>query len=320
MKRAFRVLSMMLVTVLVAQLCMPLAFAATSDYDLVLLDQYEADHYEMAAYQQGDTFYVITVLDNGDIELAFAEKEQLARTLWIGSQDVMPTAQFAPVKIGADNLNFARTVIDYGEQHQAQSEVVDIEVYPTSATNGIQAYGGKGTDDYNSLIRQLEDIHGPEHVDYDWTGMWANVVGGLTYNYKEILDYDMIYRDSFSFSVGTTLGGLIATVAAFIPGLSVPMAIISGVLGVAALYNTVLEHSGVLASYYGSAVYCRYVLVEGRGPYYECFKTTDYNGWVEEGNYYSAALEDIGTRYSSTQEIFESYTMQRVRAFENYGR
>lgn len=312
-----RIVSALLVIVMGVSLVIPAA--ATTPLlgnGPVLLDRYQAEHYEMAAYREDDMFYVITVLDDGSIELAFAEKEQSARSLWLTQQDVMPITHLA-----VDNLDFVRSVIDYGMQHQSQSEVVKVEFRPAlesqmSVTSSIQTMG-VGTDGYNTLMNQLQAIHGPERYDYNWTGIAYHIVGNLTYNYKENLTLSMRYNDSFKFNMGTSLGSIVASILARITGVGL-LSIIADVLGVIALGSTILDHSGAIASYNGGAVYSRYVMVQGGGPYYQCSKSTAYRGWVEEGNYGSAKLEDLGTYYSATQEIFESYDKQRNMAYANY--
>lgn len=299
------------------QLCMPTAFALTTACDeLILLDEYITPHYEMAAYQANDIFYVITTQDNGDIELAFAEKGHSARSLWIKQQDIWPSNDLKTTTLTIKDFGFIKKVIDYGLQHQNESKFVDVKVVSQPPFNAnLEA---TETDDYKSLMNQLEKIHGPEHSNYDWTGMSSNTVDGLTYNYKQRLDLDMTYRDRFSFNMGTSLGSLVATILGLYSGLAVPMMILGSVLGVAGTATAILDHAGVIASYYGSAMYSRYVLVEGGGPYYTCYKTIYYNGWIEEGNYNSATLDEIGTKYSDTEQVFESYIIQREKARESY--
>ena len=77
--------------------------------------------------------------------------------------------------------------------------------------------------------------------------------------------------------------------------------------------NTLLTYAGVLTNYYSSVVYHRYVMINGRGPYFECDKITEYNGWARKNNSSTARIEDLGTKYSVTQEIFVSYSSQREK-------
>ena len=89
-------------------------------------------------------------------------------------------------------------------------------------------------------------------------------------------------------------------------------------VGIASAVNTLLTYAGVLTNYYSSVVYHRYVMINGRGPYFECDKITEYNGWARKNNSSTARIEDLGTKYSVTQEIFVSYSRQREKAYANY--
>lgn len=287
--------------------------------ETVLLDVFIADHYKMAAYTDDDTAWVFTVFDDGSIEVASSpiDGSGIVRSVWLSTEDLSYTSQRGGKEIFED-LAYFQAVKEYSlDNIDMSEEMIVTQVNRSPESQRGMAVTTSGTDDYNALMAQLEAIHGPQHYDYNWTGMSSQLYNGYTLNYKEILTYGMTYRDSYYFSQGMTLGGIVAgLVGLFV--LSVPMWIIATVLGVAAYYNTYLDHSGYLAAYYGDAVYYRYVLVNGSGPYYECSKITYYDGWVEEGMYNSARLVDGGTIYTPTSQIFGSYTMQRTRALENY--
>lgn len=320
MKKHKKIISVVLtLSLILSNLASVSAASPNLPDDLILLDEFSTNYYKMASYRNDNNVYVITVMNDGNIELAFAESNCAARSLWMNTQDLYPVmckSNSIDTEMSLNNNNFVTAVINYGISNQEKGSLVNVTVVDNSESS-IQLRG-KNTDDYDSLIAQLEDIHGPEYDEKNWTGKTSDKFNGLTFNYKETLIYGMTFRDTFAFTVGTSLGGIVATILAFHPSLSAPIGIIGLVLGVAGLSSAILDHSGTLASYYGSAVYNRYVMVEGGGPYYECYKTTDYNGWVEAGNYNSARLEDLGTRYSATKEIFNSYKMQRDRAYENY--
>ena len=217
--------------------------------------------------------------------------------------------------------NFIAAVKTYGLEHKADSNLVLVEVVAGNVGN-IQpetaSPNGMIPADRDALVAQMQAIHGPEYISRNWTGMVSNVVDGIVYEYKEDLHYGINYRNSVAYSVGMTLGSVIAKILSAIPVLSVPMAVIANVLDIAAATNTVLTTAGVIASYYGSAVYSRYVLVQHGGPYFESYKTIYYDGWVKEGYPGSAELVTDQEVYVPTQQLFEDYTLQRQRAYENY--
>ena len=62
-------------------------------------------------------------------------------------------------------------------------------------------------------------------------------------------------------------------------------------VGIASAVNTLLTYAGVLTNYYSSVVYHRYVMINGRGPYFECDKITEYNGWARKNNSSTARLK-----------------------------
>lgn len=286
-----KLLSIVLCISMFFTLCSP-AFAvglkeesAQQDFGaMILLDQFKTENYEISAYQQGDMFYVITVLSDGRVEISFAEEGQPAKALWLNPQE-LPQMAGMVAEIAASDASFAKTVTEYAVQHENQSELVPVEVISVSTDPGVQPQGMDDIDDYNSLIDQLASIYGEPHTDYDWTNLTSQVVGGLTYNYKENLSYDMIYRNFVAFDVGASLGSIMSLILSKkIPTLSNSISVIANVLGIASAVNTLLTYAGVLTNYYSSVVYHRYVMINGRGPYFECDKITEYNGWARKNN------------------------------------
>lgn len=308
--------------------CSGLAHAAESsaeqsgywgyDGETVQIDEFVAEHYVMKSFYDGEIVYVITVLENSETEFAWAPVGGVVRSLTLNANNVVFSDDIGTMAL-LSNDTFVESVKDYCLSHVAESTVV----YERVETVAIQNPESVEIDamveaDYNALMAQMKDIHGSEHVLYNWTGMVSNIVGGLAFEYKENLDYEMNYRNSVAYSAGMTLGQLVAKVLSLIPQISVPMNVIARVLQVTAATNTILNATGQIASYYGSAVYNRFVLVEGGGPYFESFWVTDYDGWINVGDARSAVLVETGSYYNPTQELFENYVLQRERANENY--
>lgn len=286
----------------------------------VLIDEFTTDAYTIKSFYDGEIVYVVTVLANGETEFVWAPIGGTVRTI-----------TFMPNEVGLNNgtdalsslsdSNFVSAAKAYALSHAAESTIVNVEISTVMEEGDFTediVPAKMNQDDYDALMEQLEDIHGEEHDWFNWTGIMSHTVDGLTFEYKENLDLVMNYRNSVAYSAGMTLGSVVASILAHIPGVGAPLAVIAKVLEVAAAVNTYLYATGQIASYYGAAIYERYVMVEGSGPYFECFRTIDYDGWVDEGKPESATLVETAEVYSMPEEIYESYEMQRERAAENY--
>lgn len=286
----------------------------------VLIDEFSTDAYTIKSFYDGDIVYVVTVLANGETEFVWAPIGGTVRTITFMPNNVNYSGDADALRRLSDNA-FVSAAKAYALSHVAESTIVDVEVSTEMVGNDFTegvAPAQMDQSDYDALMDQLVDIHGEEHAGYDWTGMVSNTVGGLTYEYKENLDLAMNYRNSVAYSAGMTLGAVVASILSKIPGVGAPLAVIAKVLEVGAAVNTYLYATGKIASYYGAAIYGRYVMVEGGGPYFECFRTVDYDGWVDEGKPETATLVETAETYSMPKEIYESYVTQRERATENY--
>lgn len=298
------------------------AFAMEEDNleERILIDNYSTECYEISVYRQGDILYAITLLSNGQVEVVTAKPGKGIRSLWFNVTNI------EGVKRDATNKPFVDAVIEYSIKEEKKSILVECrrggmenlsaeEVMPEAiaANNGHDA-------DYNALILKLRVLYGPEHVNFNWAGITSQPYEGLVYNYKENLTYDMVYRNYMAYSAGMSLGSIVLGFLSII-GHSAPLSTLATLLGIPAYGASITLDDGVIACYGGDVVYCRYVMIEGGGPYYQCYKTTEYNGWVkrtEDTGEIKVELEHVGLRYSVTAEIFDDYAWQRTLAYENY--
>lgn len=281
------------------------------------IDKFTTDTYAMASFYDGNLVYVITVWLNGDIEFSWAPVGGAVSSTKFSLNDINITDTSDSLDF-ISNETFINSAKEYGLKSSNESTVIyELSESSLVNTSGNITITGMEISDYNALIAQMEELHGEEYTMENWTS--SNVVGGLSYDYKENLNYDMVYRDSVRYTRNMTLGSLITTLLATIPGISAPMSIIAAVLGVSAAENAYLVDDGQIASYYGAAVYTRFVLVDNSGPYYECYHTIDYDGWIKVGAPGSAELLETGDYYNPSQSMFDSAVLQRQRATENYG-
>lgn len=315
--RFLKMLSGFLAATLIANCASATVFAAESSMNIsdsvVCWDKYSTESFEMAMFNLDNRIYVVTMQNDGKVEVASSELdgEGLVNSLWFTLEDVGWTNEEIPT---LDDMNFVNSVINFGEKNMEESSTVVVE--QTTVSNKVAMR--EETDEYDYLMSQLEDIYGPPYLSNDWTGVSPEIIDGLTVSYNEWLNYDMTYQDGFEFSAGTSLGSFVTGVASILKK-SVPLSIIATVLGVPSMAATILDHAGLLAHYTGSVEYNRYVNINNGGPYFDCFKWIEYRGWVEEGNYYSGVLEEISTKYSYTELVFEDYERQRDLALSNYG-
>ncbi len=130
MNRTFKIFSVMLSVILLMQLSVPVLYAAelNNRNELVLLDQYSTDRYEMIAYQEGDIFYVITITSDEQIEIASAKTGHVASSIWLDMQDIPLSSQTMMIVNDVSNLSFAEAVIEYGNQHKQQEKTAGVEL------------------------------------------------------------------------------------------------------------------------------------------------------------------------------------------------
>ena len=282
--------------------------------EVVQIDEFITDEYAMRSFYDGEIVYVITVLRNGEIEFAWATigGSVYSHTFY----DRTIAENFYKIADFFENDDAIKELKTYSLNHLSENALIYEEVEPYNPIEN--EINGMVQSDYNALMSQIKNIHGSEHVGKNWTGMVSNKYQGLTYAYKEDLDYGLNYRDSAAYSAGMTLGAVVARLLSKIPQVSVPMRVIAEVLEVASAVNTVIDSSGQIASYYGYAVYDRYVLIEGGGPYLQCFRNVDYDGWINVGDSDSAVLVETADEYNPDQSIFEDYVQQRQIATSNY--
>lgn len=287
--------------------------AETGNY--VLLDELETANYKISLLQEGNVIYAVTILKNNVIELAIA-KDGVVRSLWLTQDDLNtnnPYALFAD--INDDQL--VNSVINYGKDNMDRSVIA-----PVRCVKEISPLSRSSDDAYDSLMSQMEAIHGGEYLDRDWTGRGPETIDGHVYSYHEWLNYDVNYRTNYVFEAMTTLGDLVSLIADLKDDGSTTSKIIVGVasaLDVLASASTILREAGIVSEYFGSAEYNRFINVDGGGPYHESYKWIEYNGWAADDKPEHAYLQEISVKYSETKMIFESYTRQLELAIANFG-
>ena len=281
----------------------------------VLVDEYSTARAQVSVYCSGDTYFAITAIDAGRIELGFTQEGGPAHSLWLTTEDLQSTAATAyPPQSTVMGARFVDAVIEYGKNNAEKS--TQIQIYEEYISEP-QLETGAPTSDRDLLLAQLEDIYGSAHIGYDWTGKSSVSYQGNTYYFKENLDYyvgtNSLY---YHFEAGISFGGLAITL--FSKHVQAALSVIAAVLGIPVTIDTIFTCGGKLLRYGAGVQYCRYVLVNGKGPYDECYKSIEYWGWAETGVYYTARLLETGTGYTPTESVFNSYIMQRDRACANY--
>lgn len=281
----------------------------------VLVDEYSTARAQVSVYCSGDMHFAITAIDDGQIELAFTQEKGTVRSLWLTTEDLQGTAATAYLpQSTVMSDSFVDAVIEYGKNNAEKS--TQIQIYEEYISEP-QLEARAPTSDRELLLAQLEDIYGSTHIGYDWTGKSSVLYQGNTYYFKENLDYYVAAAGIGSkFKVGMTIANLaIAIFGDVIPG---AVRTIASVLNHSIDADTVLTRGGELLRYNAGVQYCRYVLINGKGPYDECYKSVEYWGLAEAGVYYTARLLETGTGYTPTESVFNSYIMQRDRACANY--
>ena len=276
----------------------------------VLIDEYSCEQYDMKAYYDGEIVYVISVYNDGEVNFVWAPIHGTVRSITFDSQELSVNTVETAQSI---NRTFAETAKAYSLANANESKIIDITAPETSISPNAYVQS-----DYNYLMSQVQNRFGSEYTWYDWTGMSSQNYNGLTFQYKENLSYELMYRDSYAFSQGMRIAEFYASLLAEIPSLETPFSVIEDILGAFADINDYLLESGVIANYYGSAVYSRYVLIGGGGPYYQCYQTVDYDGWSAENDGENPTFVVYDPYYNPTQAVFNSYTMQRTNALNSY--
>lgn len=275
-----------------------------------LIDSYFTDTQSTEFYSNGETIYGITLFDTGAIEVVWADIGEPAHSLWLTKDELsLDTLTGSDMQTFKGN-EFRASLKEYCLEHRDESTLVDITVREAPAITPM----AEDTDVYRSLMDQLEDIHGPQHTNYNWTGLVSQIIGGIEYNYKENLSYEMNRADSYELLRGMSVASVLASILSLHPASKITMSILSIILGTASILPSDTE----LLQYTGSAVYWRYVLINGGGPYYSGGKTMMYEGWAKVGNFDPATLLEAGTTFTIPENIFEDYERQRELAYENY--
>lgn len=323
-----KIISVMLTIALLFVLTAPTHAAstvATDDYwgftgETVLIDEYHTDSYSIYAYYDGSIVYAVTTLSDGRIEFTWAPIGGSARSLWLTEQDFSAEKGIPYTKNDPHILSAA--VKEYGLSNTDKS--IPVAVTHTSAPISSASVSSRatGTDDHRSLQNQMAAIHGPKYNMVKWTSFDMMYSGGLKYTFKESLDYEVYFYDSFSFSDGITLGSLLVFILGIYFGATLTLTILAGILAVAPYADSYIPRSGAVCNYRGEAVYYRYTFIDDAGPYFQCWKKINYEGWAEEGNYNTAQLIETITEYGpavgGSQELFESYQLQQDRAYYIY--
>lgn len=281
--------------------------------DPVLIDSYEAEHFAISVYYDGNTVYSITVMDNGDVDFAWAGGNTVPGNVITSLDDLNITAEPGDLNLVSNNA-FIDAVkefgVDYIDRTVSTMEIVLEE--PTVSTNAFNQ------SDYNTLMSQMRGIHGYEYTNRNWTSLAYEHYNGLMFSYKEDLDYGLVYRGDLGFDTSTTFGEVCSVLFDLFSEMSTPVAVLAFLLSVANETTSYLTSNGIISYYYGDAIYNRYVLIENGGPYDQCFHNIYYDGWTVHGGNNKIELIETDDIYRPTEDIFNSYTAQRARAYANY--
>lgn len=262
--------------------------------------------------------YYITFQNDGNIEFVHTNSSPSIFSFWFTVEDIdyCKIDEFSVSDINIpENAVFINNIIEYSLSNITNENIVE---NVSTCESDINPYSMRhlDIDEYNALINQLEALHGTEYNSYKWHAQ--ETYSGKTITYLESLDYDMVYRDSAEFSAGISLSQLAAKIFK-LTKIDVALGVLSDALGISSAASTIINRSGSVAAYFGSATYLRYVNVNNKGPYYQGHKIAEYVGYVEAGRYNYARLQEKSTIYSGTTElIFENYQRQRTIALENY--
>ena len=281
--------------------------------DPVLIDSYEAEHFAISVYYDGDTVYSITIMDNGDVDFAWAGGNTVPGNVITTLDDLNVVVDQGDLDIISDNA-FIDAVKDFGVEH-VENAISTMEITFEEPSASTTAYNQS---DYNTLMSQMRGIHGYEYTNRNWTSLAYEHYNGLMFSYKEDLDYGLVYRGDLGFDTSTTFGQLCSLMFSVFAEMSTPVGVLATLLDVANAVNSYLTASGRISYYYGDAIYNRYVLIENGGPYDQSFHNIYYDGWTVRGGINKLELVETGNVYRPTQDIFNSHTAQRARAYANY--
>ena len=283
---------------------------------MISLGEYSTDTFRMAFFQDGNQFYTISLLNDGRIEFVTMEIDGQVTSLWLAVQDVaVPPA--GNILSLMDDENFIDAVMAYSSVRASQAAPVNVTV---AERGDVQP----SSLDLDYLLNEMAAIHGSQHTWANWTSFNTYSEGGLTYQFKEDLMYGMQYRQNFGYETGSTISSLASflfSASSFLQAqytLAMLNSVLADVFMVVDTINYFLDRAGVISTYYGDASYTRYVMVENGGPYYETYKLHEYVGWVDQNNREAPLLDERLVTYQHTEAIFESYELQRQRAYENY--
>lgn len=293
-------------------------FINSNTNNYTVIDEFFTDNYSIIGLVGDDNLYYITLQNDGNIEFVKTNSDSSIFSLWFSVEDIdyckidkFSTANTNLLK----DISLVNNIIEYALSNITDENIVD---NVSACDSNINPYSMEhlDIDEYNALMDQFETLHGTEHSSYKWHAQ--ETYSGKTIVYLENLDYDMVYRDTATFSAGVSLTQLAAKIFK-LTKIEVVLGTLADVIGVSSAATTVINRSGSVAAYFGSATYFRYVNVNSKGPYYEGYKISEYVGYVEPGRYNYARLQEKSTIYSGTTElIFGNYQRQRTIALENY--
>ena len=289
----------------------------------IRVDECITENYAVALFREEDLegekpiYYSITLESSDKIEFASSEIGGIVNSVWMTLDDmgtIVLEGDF--LSLIHDNV-FLQKVKDYGTTQisQGNAEVFCVDV--VSFTDEV-SYPVPLDLNYGALRDKLEAIHGEAHTMEEWQA--AENKYGLKFEYVENLDLPIRTSRQFTVSDGMSLGSLATSIAGVFPlAYATILSKLSILLGVAAFASTLLQSTKIM-TYTCEATYERMVLINGKGPYHEAWRQVYYIGLVEMGNDSAPELvkseqEDF---YDPPSRIFESYVIQRERAYENY--
>lgn len=259
----------------------------------------------ISLFQKGNWIYSITINNNKiEFDACRIDDNETVYQILLNNDDLNLS------NISNENYLYEQ-IAEYGFNNlKTKSKVSNF----TTSTIGVRSSGNA------KLQNEMKSIHGDP---YSGKMLLYKTCYNLRFSVNENLDWALDYRNSIAFDLYTTLGSLATAAAASTLkhfGIAVTAAKVLGplatIIGVTAAVDTVLQYAGVISQYEGEAVYYRYTLVNGAGPYCTTWKKLEYIGWDVSANTEPAYLQHTGTFYYPDAED-DSYFIDFNRQIED---
>ena len=311
------IVSLLLVALLLPNFTV-VAGATNGNNSAVRLDDYVTSHYAVALFQEDESFFSVTVERGNHVEFSITQADTPIYSVWTTLEQLGDEFVGKDHSLLIDDSYFIDAVYTFGQQ-QVQSgnaTVGNIEFIPYDPSAPVPH-----SVDLAILRGLVEDIHGQRYDMEDWTGFGDEDKYGLTFSYLETLDIEEDIGGVFTISDGLSLGAAASKFAArFLVNAATALTVLGVVLGVAsAVTSLILDKADIF--YYDYAVtYARDVLIDGAGPYWHGAHQYYYTGYINMTDTNPPYLLETApdTYFPEPENIFNSYVIQRERAYENY--